>query len=74
MCVVGCTPSVVRACVMVGFLIAAPLFERENDGIQHGWSDNYLAISAPAGSFPLGKCVNVAVNEKFLTENLQTCL
>lgn len=31
MCVVGCTPSVVRACVMVGFLIAAPLFEREND-------------------------------------------
>ena len=31
MCVVGCTPSVVRACVMVGFLIAAPLFERESD-------------------------------------------
>ena len=31
MVVVGCTPSVVRACVMVGFVIAAPLFEREND-------------------------------------------
>jgi len=50
------------------------IFERESGGIQHGWSDNYLAISAPAGSYPLGKCVNVAVNEKFLTENLQTCL
>ncbi|MBR3704275.1 MAG: DNA internalization-related competence protein ComEC/Rec2 [Oscillospiraceae bacterium] len=31
MMVVGCTPSVVRACVMVGFVIAAPLFERESD-------------------------------------------
>lgn len=31
MVVVGCTPSVVRACLMVGFVVAAPLFEREND-------------------------------------------
>lgn len=31
MMVVGCTPSVVRACVMVGLVIAAPIFEREND-------------------------------------------
>ncbi len=31
MTVVGCTPSVVRACVMVGFIIAAPLFGRESD-------------------------------------------
>lgn len=28
---VGCTPSVVRACVMVGFSIAAPIFDRDND-------------------------------------------
>lgn len=31
MMVVGCTPSVVRACLMVGFVIAAPLLAREND-------------------------------------------
>lgn len=31
MVVVGCTPSVVRACVMVGLVIAAPLFARETD-------------------------------------------
>ncbi len=28
---VGCTPSVVRACIMVGFTLAAPLCGREND-------------------------------------------
>jgi len=38
----------------------------------HGWSDNYLAIAVPAGRYPVGKCVNVTVDEKFLTENLQT--
>ncbi len=31
MVAVGCTPSVVRACVMVGLVVAAPLFERESD-------------------------------------------
>ncbi|MBR2895675.1 MAG: ComEC/Rec2 family competence protein, partial [Oscillospiraceae bacterium] len=31
MVVVGGTPSVVRACIMIGFLLAAPLFQREND-------------------------------------------
>ena len=31
MVMVGCTPSVVRACVMVGFVIAAPVFGRDND-------------------------------------------
>lgn len=31
MLVVGATPSVVRACVMVGFLLAAPLVGREGD-------------------------------------------
>lgn len=31
MLVVGATPSVVRACVMVGFMTAAPLAGREND-------------------------------------------
>lgn len=28
----GCSPSVVRACVMLGLLTAAPLFRREGDG------------------------------------------
>ncbi len=31
MLMVGATPSVVRACVMVGFVLAAPLFGRESD-------------------------------------------
>lgn len=31
MLMVGATPSVVRACVMVGFLLAAPMFGRESD-------------------------------------------
>ena len=31
MAMVGCTPSVVRACVMVGFLLLAPLAGREGD-------------------------------------------
>ena len=29
----GCSPSVVRACVMLGLLVAAPLFRREGDGV-----------------------------------------
>lgn len=33
MVVAGCTPSVVRATVMVGMLLAAPLFERERDDV-----------------------------------------
>ncbi|MEG1988297.1 MAG: DNA internalization-related competence protein ComEC/Rec2 [Oscillibacter sp.] len=32
MLLTGCTPSVVRACVMLIFLLAAPLFRRERDG------------------------------------------
>ena len=48
------------------------IFERESDGLQHGWSDNYLAISVPQGTFPLSQTVNVTVNEKILAENLQT--
>ena len=31
MCLAGCTPSVVRACVMVGFALLAPLAGREGD-------------------------------------------
>lgn len=32
MCMVGCTPSVVRSCVMFGIFLAAPLLGREGDG------------------------------------------
>ena len=31
MLMVGCTPSVVRSCVMVGFVLLAPLAGREGD-------------------------------------------
>lgn len=33
MCMVGLSPSVVRACVMQIFLLSAPLFRRDSDGI-----------------------------------------
>ena len=33
MCMVGLTPSVVRACVMQIFLLTAPLFKRDSDGL-----------------------------------------
>ncbi len=50
------------------------IFERENSGLIHGWSDNYLAVTAPAGEFPCGRVVNVIADEKNLAENLQTDL
>ena len=33
MCMVGLTPSVVRACIMQIFLLTAPLFKRDSDGL-----------------------------------------
>lgn len=33
MCMVGLTPSVVRACIMQIFLLLAPLFKRDSDGL-----------------------------------------
>ena len=33
MCTVGLTPSVVRACIMQIFLLIAPLFKRDSDGL-----------------------------------------
>ena len=33
MCMVGLTPSVVRACIMQIFLLVAPLFKRDSDGL-----------------------------------------
>ncbi len=47
------------------------IFEQNHNGTLHGWSDNYLAVTAPADDFPTGKIVQVAVNEKNLAENLQ---
>ncbi|MDD4817799.1 MAG: tRNA (N(6)-L-threonylcarbamoyladenosine(37)-C(2))-methylthiotransferase MtaB [Victivallaceae bacterium] len=35
------------------------IFEEEKHGMLHGWSDNYLAVSVPVGSFPAGRIVNV---------------
>ena len=29
----------------------------DRHGIAHGWSDNYIAVSAPAGQVPLSKIV-----------------
>jgi hypothetical protein len=48
------------------------IFERENAGVLKGWSDHYLAVTAPAGSFPCGKIVNLIANEKNLAESLQS--
>ena len=50
------------------------IFERESSGLLHGWSDNYLAVTAPAGKYPCGKVVNIVADEKNLAENLQTHL
>jgi threonylcarbamoyladenosine tRNA methylthiotransferase MtaB len=47
------------------------IFEQEQHGFLHGWSDNYLAVKSPAGSFPSGKIVHIEANEKNLAENLQ---
>ena len=47
------------------------IFEQNRNGILHGWSDNYLAVTAPEDSFPLKKIVYVTANEKNLPENLQ---
>ncbi len=33
MVMVGCTPSVIRSCIMVGFALLAPLLNRESDGL-----------------------------------------
>ena len=47
------------------------IFEQEKNNILHGWSDNYLSICVPSGSFPTGKIVNIKADEKNLAENLQ---
>lgn len=47
------------------------IFEQNRNGLLHGWSDNYLAVTAPENSFPLKKIVYVAADEKNLAENLQ---
>ena len=35
------------------------IFETEKNGIMHGWSDNYLEVTAPSGSFEMGKIVKI---------------
>ena len=47
------------------------IFEQKRNGIQFGWSDNYLAVNAKDGDFPLKKIVNVKVDEKNTAENLK---
>lgn len=47
------------------------IFEQKRNGLLHGWSDNYLTVTAPEDAYPTGKIVNVAVNEKNLAENLK---
>ena len=47
------------------------IFEQERSGLLRGWSDNYLSIGVPTGSFPLRKIVTVTADEKNLAENLQ---
>ncbi len=39
------------------------IFEEEKQGQLHGWSDNYLAVSVPKGSFEIGKIVNITLDK-----------
>ena len=47
------------------------IFEQNCGGFQRGWSDNYLAVTVPDGTFPSGKIVNITADEKNLAENLK---
>ena len=47
------------------------ILEQEHDGMLSGWSDNYLAVTVPAGTFPSGKIVNITANKKNLALNLK---
>lgn len=48
------------------------IFERAHGGMLHGWSDNYLAVSVPEGTYPQGKIILLKADEKNLAENLQS--
>ena len=51
------------------------IFEQESrDGFLHGWSDNYLDVSVPAGSMPTGKIVKLTATPENLAGNLQNHL
>jgi len=47
---------------------AAPvIFETERDGFLYGWTDHYLQVRVPAGTFPAGKIVQVPLDRNTLT-------
>ena len=50
------------------------IFETKTGNTIHGWSDNYLAVTAPAGQYPCGRVINIIADEKNLMKNLQTPL
>ena len=47
------------------------IFEQEHNGILSGWSDNYLSVCVPAGSYKPGMIIKIAGNEKNLAGNLK---
>ena len=47
-------------------LLLPVIFEQENKGVVYGWSDNYVKISAPAGSVPTKKIVDFKVTKENL--------
>ncbi|MBR7107392.1 MAG: tRNA (N(6)-L-threonylcarbamoyladenosine(37)-C(2))-methylthiotransferase MtaB [Lentisphaeria bacterium] len=47
------------------------IFERADRGRLHGWSDNYLEISVPEGSFECGRIVDVAVGKENIRQYIQ---
>ena len=47
------------------------IFEQSRNGMLHGWSDNYLAVTVPENTFPAGKIVYIDADEKNLAENLK---
>ena len=48
---------------------AQVIFERTENGLLRGWSDNYLPFAVPEGMFPAGKIVNFCAREEFFEKN-----
>jgi threonylcarbamoyladenosine tRNA methylthiotransferase MtaB len=48
---------------------AQVIFERSENGLLRGWSDNYLPFAVPEGMFPAGKIVNFCAREEYFEKN-----
>ena len=48
---------------------AQVIFERSENGLLRGWSDNYLGFAVPEGMFPAGKIVRFTAKEEYLEKD-----